>query len=217
MRHRRYISCPRKIRIHFKKKEIKASQRNNPKVQKTRSEWFEWIKDVDPAKLIFLDETGIKTNCTPRYGWSERGKPCIGTAPASWKSYSAIAAISSKEVIAAATLEGAFNKNSFRIYMEEMLYPSLKRGDIVVMDNLSVHKDSFDKKKFKRKGIIIKYLPPYSPDFNPIESMWGKMKSIIRKLEPRDGDQIWDAVNEALWDITEENLCGWYHGCGYFH
>lgn len=178
---------------------------------------MEWIKGIDPSKLIFLDETGIKTNCTPRYGWSERGKPCTGTAPASWKSYSAIAAINNKEVIVSATLEGAFNKDSFRIYMEEMLLPSLKRGDIVVMDNLSVHKDSFDEKKFSRKGIMIKYLPPYSPDLNPIENMWGKVKPIIRKLEPRDGDQIWDAVNEALWEVTEENLCGWYRGCGYFH
>lgn len=97
------------------------------------------------------------------------------------------------------------------------LAPTLKRGDIVVMDNLSIHKDSFDLGKFSRRGIKVKYLPRYSPDLNPIENMWGKAKEIIWKIEPRTEDEIWHAVNKALWAITPENISGWFKGCGYLH
>ena len=117
----------------------------------------------------------------------------------------------------AATGEGAFNNASFKEYMEDLLLPSLKRGDIVIMDNLSIHKNSFDVRRFTRRGIKIKYLPRYSPDFNPIENMWSKVKQIIRKKEPRTGDQIWHTMNEALWSVTAENIAGWFRGCGYFH
>lgn len=172
---------------------------------------------MDPSRLVFIDETGIRTNCAPRYGWSKRGEPCIGHAPASWKSVSLIAAIRLDGVGEGSTVTGAFNRESFREYMEEYLLPSLKRGDIVVLDNLSVHKNSFNMRKFKRRGIEVKYLPRYSPDLNPIENMWSKVKEIIRKIGPRSEDEIWHSVNEALWAATQSNIAGWYRGCGYLH
>lgn len=101
--------------------------------------------------------------------------------------------------------------------MEDCLFPFLKRGDIVIMDNLSVHKNSFDKRKFEKRGISIKYLPRYSPDLNPIENLWANAKPAIRKMEPRTGDEIWQAMNEVLWAVTKENIAGWFRGCGYFH
>lgn len=186
-------------------------------MQKERSDWVEMRPSLDPARLVFIDETGIRTNCTPRYGWSKRGEPCIGKAPCSWKSYSTVAAIRLSGVGEATTVEGAFNKPLFKEYMESALLPSLTRGDVVIMDNLSVHKNSFDERKFKRRGIAIKYLPRYSPDLNPIEEMWANVKRIIRKIEPRSGDEIWWAMNEALWSVTSENIAGWFRGCGYFH
>lgn len=120
-------------------------------------------------------------------------------------------------MVQSTTVEGAFKKESFKEYMEDILLPSLKRGDIVIMDNLSIHKNSFDKKKFKRRGIEIRYLPRYSPDQNPIELMWAKIKMIIRKACGRNGDEIWEATNESLWTVTPENIEGWFRGCGYFH
>ena len=114
-------------------------------------------------------------------------------------------------------MSGAFNKASFQEYMEEDLLPSLKRGDIVIMDNLSVHRNSFNIRKFKRRGIEVRYLPRYSPDFNPIENMWGKVKEIIRRIGPRSEDEIWHATNEALWAVTPSNIAGWFRGCGYIH
>ena len=175
------------------------------------------MESVDAQRLIFIDETGVKTNCAPRYGWSKRGEPCVGKAPGSWKLFSTIGAIRLSGVEAALTVEGAFNKELFKEYMERHLLPSLKRGDIVVMDNLSVHKNSFDETLYRRRGIGIKYLPRYSPDLNPIENMWAKGKPAIRKMEPRTGDEVWAAMNEALWSVTSENISGWFRGCGYFH
>lgn len=85
------------------------------------------------------------------------------------------------------------------------------------MDNLSIHKNGFNKKLFKRRGILIKYLPRYSPDLNPVEFVWSKVKKHIWKIEPRTGDEIWHAVNEALWTITLENIAAWFKKCEYFH
>lgn len=141
----------------------------------------------------------------------------MGHAPASWKSVSLIAAIRLDGVGAGSTVQGAFNKESFKEYMEEDLLPSLKRGDIVILDNLSVHKKSFNMRRFRRRGIEVKYLPRYSPDLNPIENMWGKVKEVVRKIEPRTIDEVWHATNEGLWSVTHSNIAGWFRGCGYLH
>lgn len=101
--------------------------------------------------------------------------------------------------------------------MEDLLLPQLDPGTIIILDNLSVHKNSFDVDRFNRKSIIIKYLPPYSPEFNPIENMWSKVKAFIKRMNPRDFDSIWNALNEALWNVTASNLTGWFRHCGYLH
>lgn len=192
-----------------------ATERTREDIAAERVEWEDWKTEVDPHRLVFVDETGVRTNLAPKYGWSLRGQPCVGDAPGGWKSCSIISAIRLSGVVESATLEGAYNKKSFKAYMEEILLPTLKRGDIVVMDNLSVHKNSLDAKLFKRKGVEIKYLPRYSPDQNPIELMWAKLKGIIRRACARTLDGIWDATNEALWSITPANIHGWFRGCGY--
>ena len=196
---------------------MSANERNKEEIRQEREKWNNWKEGADMDRLVFLDETGVRTNFAPRYGWSLRGHPCRGETPAGWKSYSIASAIRLKGVVQSTTVEGAFKKESFREYMEDILLPSLKRGDIVIMDNLSIHKNSFDKKKFKRRGIEIRYLPRYSPDQNPIELMWAKIKTIIRKACARNGDEIWEATNESLWTVTPKNIEGWFRGCGYFH
>lgn len=151
------------------------------------------------------------------YGWSQKGEKCFGYTPGAWKSYSILSAISSNKVIESILIDGSLNKPTFKYFMEDLLLPQLDRNTIVIMDNLSVHKNSFDLYKFENKSIVIKYLPPYSPDLNPIENMWGKVKSIIKKINPRNFEEIWDAMNEALWCVTQSNLIGWFRGCGYIH
>lgn len=114
-------------------------------------------------------------------------------------------------------VDGAVDKETYREFMEEIVLPQTKRGDVVIMDNARIHKNSFDPQRFRRKGVQIKYLPPYSPDLNPIEKMWSKVKSILRKCQPRTFNEIWRRSSEAQLSVTASDAHGWYESCGYFH
>lgn len=166
-------------------------------------------------RLIFLDETGLKTNVVSIYGWSQRNTRCFDSRPAAYKSSTIISAIRLRGVLSTTCIEGSLNKENFAYYMEKVLFPCLDGGDIVIMDNLSVHKNSFDINRFLQKNISIKYLPPYSPEYNPIENMWSKFKQIVRTLRPRSFDTICEAMTHALDKITPANIAGWFRGCGY--
>ena len=110
--------------------------------------------------------------------------------------------------------ENGLNKETFQYFMNDVLLPGLKAGDIVIMDNCSAHKISFA--ALEKKGIKVKSLPRYSPDFNPIESMWSQIKGKLRKREPRDFIELWREVSIAHLEVTAENAAGWFKGCGYF-
>jgi transposase len=112
--------------------------------------------------------------------------------------------------------DGAVNKKMFSAYMEDMPLPELRHGDIVIMDNLSAHKNSFDTRKFTSQGITIKYLPAYSPDLNPVEKMWSKVKTKLRESQATDADTLFQAIAEAFRSITVSNAKGWFESCGYF-
>lgn len=186
-------------------------------MEQVRCDWIIWQKNPITPKIISLDETGIRTNITPVNGWSLKGQRCFGYTPGYWKSYSILSAISSTKIMESILIDGALNKPTFKYFMEDLLLPQLEPYTIIIMDNLSVHKNSFDISRFNKKHIEIKYLPPYSPDLNPIENMWSKVKAIIKKMNPRNFDDIWNALNEALWSITSSNLTGWFKHCGYLH
>lgn len=113
------------------------------------------------------------------------------------------------------TIGGATNSEIFRAYVAQILLPTLREGDLVVMDNLSAHKNSETIALIESVGAKAVFLPPYSPDFNPIEMMWSKVKSILRKLEPRDTDALFEAVTEALSQVTARDAIGWFTHCGY--
>ena len=112
---------------------------------------------------------------------------------------------------------GAVDKNIFRKFMETIVLPAAETGDIVILDNLNVHKNSFNKKLFDKKGVEIRYTPRYSPEYNPIEMMWSQIKSDLRKAEPRDFYDIWREVSCSHLDVTPENARGWYKASGYCH
>lgn len=114
-------------------------------------------------------------------------------------------------------VDGAVDKTVFKEFMEEIVLPATTPGDIVIMDNARIHKGSFDKKLFETKGVEIKYLPPYSPELNPIEKMWSKIKAALRRLQPRDFLDLWRRTSEAHLDVTAKDALGWYESCGYFH
>lgn len=126
-----------------------------------------------------------------------------------------IGAVRQNGETACMTVEGAVNAEVFRSYVREILLPTLKRGDILVMDNLSAHKDKEALGLLEEAGVEVRFLPPYSPDYNPIELMWSKVKSILRKLEARTNEALLLAIGEALSKVTQKDATHWFAHCGY--
>jgi transposase len=152
----------------------------------------------------------------PLYGRSPRGERCYGTASGSWTATTMLSSLRVKGDTECLVFDGAVDKKIFAAYMEDMLLPELLPGDIVIMDNLSAHKNSFDTSKFTSQGVTSKYLPTYSPDLNPIEKMWSKVKAIVRISQTTDTDTLFQAIAEAFRSITASNAEGWFESCGYF-
>jgi transposase len=135
---------------------------------------------------------------------------------ASWRSKTMLSSLRLNGSTECLVFDGAVDKKMFSAYMEKMLLATLQPGDIVIMDNLSVHKNSFDVSMFTSKGISIRYLPAYSPDLTPIEKMWSKVKSKLREYQATDEDSLFHAIGEAFRTITASNANGWFQSCGYF-
>jgi transposase len=161
--------------------------------------------------LVFLDETGAKTNLTRLYARSRRGLRTVGYTPQGhWQTTTLVAAISSERVIAPLVLDGSMDGASFEAYVEQVLVTALPTGSIVVMDNLSAHKMPRVARLFAQAGITVRFLPPYSPDFNPIEQMWSKIKAILRRIEARDQETLLQAIATALAEVTTNELRGYF-------
>jgi transposase len=170
-----------------------------------------WLATVDHRRLVFLDETGAKTNLTRLYARSHRGLRAVSYAPQGhWNTTTLVAAISVGRVIAPMVLDGPMDGASFEAYVEQMLVRALPAGSIIVMDNLSAHKMPRVIRLFERAGITVRFLPPYSPDFNPIEQMWSKVKAILRRIEARDQETLVEAIASALGEVTTNDLRGYF-------
>lgn len=148
-------------------------------------------------------------------GWA-KGR-CFGNRPGSWKTITMLSFLKYDGSTDGLVIDGACDKETFREFMEEVLLPQCQPGDVVILDNARIHKKSFDTALFENNGVEIKYLPPYSPDLNPIEKMWSKVKSIMRQFQPRDFNEILRRSSEAHLDVTAKDALGWYEACGYFH
>jgi len=152
----------------------------------------------------------------PLRGRSLRGKRCYGSASGSWHTTTMLSSLRLNGSTECLVFDGAVDKKMFCAYMEDMLLPALHPGDIVILDNLSAHKNSFDTNKFTSQGITIKYLPAYSPDLNSIEKMWSKIKTKLRESQATDTETLFHAIGEAFRSITASNAEGWFESCGYF-
>ncbi len=152
----------------------------------------------------------------PLRGRSLRGERCHASTPGSWKTTTMLSSIRLDGHTECLVFDGAVDKRMFSAYMEAVLLPTLKEGDVVIMDNLSVHKKSFDVNKFRDRNIEIKYLPAYSPDLNPIEKMWSKIKEKLRDYQATDTDSLFLAIKNAFSLVTASNARGWFQSCGYF-
>jgi transposase len=165
---------------------------------------------MSPARLVFVDETGAATNMARRYGRSPRGKRLDGPVPhGHWKSTTFVAGLTSRGFAAPYVLDGAMNGSIFLAWVEQMLAPTLVRGDIVVMDNLPAHKVAGVREAIEAQGAELRYLPPYSPDLNPIEQAFAKLKALLRKAAERTVGGLWNAIGKLL-DLFPPAECANY-------
>jgi transposase len=179
-----------------------------------REQWLKELPLLDPQKLVFIDESGAKTNMTRLRGRAQHGSRLFAFAPhGHWCTTTMISAIRLSGETAAMEVEGASDGLVFREYVRSVLVPWLHPGDIVVMDNLRTHYDAEALRLIEACGASVKFLPPYSPDFNPIEKMWSKIKNLLRGLAARTQQELSDAITLAFGAVTPEDAQGWFSSC----
>jgi transposase len=165
---------------------------------------------LNPARLIFVDETGAATNMARRFGRSPRGTRLDGPVPhGHWKSTTFVGGLTSRGFVAPYVLDGPMNGAVFKAWIEQMLAPELQPGDIVILDNLAAHKVEGIVAAIKARGAELRYLPPYSPDLNPIEEAFAKLKALLRKAAERTVDGLWTAIGQLL-DLFPPAECANY-------
>lgn len=167
-------------------------------------------------KLVFIDESGAKTNMTRLYGRAKAGARATDDTPSGhWCTTTMISSVRLNGSTACMVVDGATTTDVFKAYVEQILLSTLKAGDIVVLDNLSAHKNQETRDLIESVGAELWFLPPYSPDLNPIEKMWSKIKAILRTLKARTEKALIDAIAKALDAITANDVKGWFESCGY--
>jgi transposase len=199
-----------------KKKTLIASEQDRADVVERRAAWRESQEQIDPAKVVFIDETWAKTNMTRTYGRSNLGTRLVEKTPCGrWQTTTFLGALRADGFIAPLTVEGAINGELFRAWVEQHLAPVLKPGDIVVMDNLSSHKVTGIREAIEAVGAELRYLPPYSPDLNPIELAFAKFKKLLRDGAERTVDKLWKLCGSILDQFTESECRNYFRHCGY--
>src|SRR5882757_6188598 len=212
----RMIICRalQKLGLPLKKKSRHASERDTPKVRKKRREFREEVDPIEPGRLVFVDETGVTTAMTPAYGRAPRGERVEASAPASWESVTVIAAMGLDGVRAPLAFPGSVNAATFESYVEQILVPALHRGDVVIFDNLTSHLSPAVFEAIERAGASVLPLPPYSPDYTPIEEMFSKFKEFLRRIGARAKEHLYDAIGEGLRQVTAQDIIGWFRHAG---
>lgn len=171
---------------------------------------------LDPARLVFIDETWASTNMTRLRGRSLRGTRLVGRVPAGrWETTTLIAALDQRGIRCSTVVDGAVNREVFEAFVEQVLVPSLRPGDLVVMDNLSSHKGRRVEELILAAGAALLYLPPYSPDLNPIEQAFSKVKQLLRSLAARSSAALWSGIQPILERITPDDALGYFTAAGY--
>lgn len=189
--------------------------RSVPDVQAKRSTWIENISGANAEHQVYLDESGINTNLTRHYAHAVHGKRAIDAAPVNTPAGTTVlSSIRLNGSLIYTTYQGGTTAQRFREYIEKQLIPSLEKDDVVIMDNMRSHHAKTVTELLDNAGIAYIYLPPYSPDLNPIEKMWSKMKAILRKSKIRVASELPKAVKAALKTISANDCKGWFHACG---
>ena len=191
-------------------------EQNRPDVLKRRRAWFDGQLDLNPAKLVFIDETGLSTKMARLRGRAPRGERCRAGVPhGHWKTTTFTGALRLTGMTAPFVYDGAMNGNVILAYVEQVRVSALAAGDVVIMDNLPAHKAAGVRDAIEVAGASLLYLPPYSPDFNPIENAFAKLKALLRAKAERTIAALWDAVGPLLDLFTQAECANYFKAAGY--
>ena len=183
-----------------------------------REAWFDGQLDLDPERLVFIDETGASTKMARLRGRAPRGERCRAAIPhGHWKTTTLTAGLRRSGVTAPMVLDGPMDGDAFLAYVRQVLVPELASGDIVVMDNLPAHKVSGVRQAIEAAGAELVYLPPYSPDFNPIEMAFARLKSSLRKAAARTIPELWEVIAECIDQFAPDECRNYFTAAGYDH
>ena len=181
-----------------------------------RARWRRHQKQIDPSRLVFLDETWAKTNMIRTHGWGPRGQRVKDMAPhGHWKTLTFLAALRHDRIDAPCVLDGPVNGSRFRAYIEQALVPTLAAGDVVILDNLGSHKGKDVRRAIRRVGAHLVFLPPYSPDLNPIEQVFAKLKTLLRKARERTVEATWKRIGTLLDRFSPNECANYLRNSGY--
>lgn len=193
-----------------------AGERDRPDVARRRAQWLKYQDRIDPSRLVFIDETWTKTNMAPLRGWAPRGQRLIAKVPQGhWNTTTFLAALRHDRIEAPWLVEGPIDGESFHLYVEKILIPTLRPGDIVIMDNLGSHKGKAIRRLIRSVGAKLLFLPKYSPDLNPIEQVFAKLKHLLRKVAARTVETVCAAVGELLGAFTKQECANYFKNSGY--
>ena len=193
-----------------------ASEQDRPDVARRRAQWTARQGWIEPARLVFIDETWTKTNMAPLRGWAPRGMRLNAKVPhRRWRTTTFLAALRHDRISAPWVLDGPIDGESFRTYVEKVLVPTLKPGDIVIIDNLGSHKGKAVRQLIRSAGAKLFFLPKYSPDLNPIEQFFAKLKHLLRKAAARSFDAVTAAIGRLLDRFTPEECANYFANSGY--
>jgi transposase len=194
------------------KKKLTASERDEAE----RADWRQTHADLKPSDLVFVDESGSNLALALRYGWAPRGQRALGQAPTNrGQNTTILSAMTHEGLLVSMTVEGAANTEAFLTYLDELLCPALRPGQTVLMDNLRVHKAEAVRQRIEARGCQVVFLPRYSPDFNPIEGAFSKLKTFLRRVGARTREALEAAIDTGLQTITAQDAQGWFTHCGY--
>jgi transposase len=187
-----------------------------------RDEWLRvaWrvmvAEEIDARSLVFVDEMGTNISLSPLYAWAKKGERAYCSVPRNrGPNTTLLSSVSVEGVGPSLAVEGATNREVFETYVEQILAPTLRRGQVVVMDNLTAHKGERVRELIEKQGCELLYLPPYSPDFNPIEEAFAKIKSLMRKAEARSREALLEAMGTAISALSAQDARGFFEHCGY--
>ena len=205
-----------RARLEVQKKSAHALEQDRPDILKRRRAWFEGQLDLDPAQLLFVDESGLSTKMARLRGRAPKGERCRAGVPhGHWKTTTFTGALRLSGMTAPFVYDGPMNGAVFLASVEQVLAPTLARGDLVIVDNLPAHKAAGVREAIKRAGAKLMFLPPYSPDFNPIENAFSKLKALLRARAERTIDALWDAVDTLVDAFTPAKCANYFQAAGY--